>query len=79
MADANIHSGDILVVDRSIEASSGKIVVAVINGEFTVKRFVLKGNAAFLMPENPKYPALKIEAGSDFRIWGVVTFVIHKA
>jgi len=79
MVDANIHSGDILVVDRSIEASSGKIVVAVINGEFTVKRFVIRDNAAYLMPENPKYPALKVEAGSEFQVWGVVTYVIHKA
>lgn len=78
MADANIHSGDILVVDRSIQASSGKIVVAVINGEFTVKRFVLKNGSAYLQPENPKFPAIKIEAGAEFQIWGVVTYVIHK-
>lgn len=78
MSDANIHSGDILVVDRSAEASSGKIIVAVINGEFTVKRFILKDNGAYLMPENPKYPALKVDSVSDFQIWGVVTYVIHK-
>jgi DNA polymerase V len=79
MKDADIHSGDILVVDRSVEASSGKIVIAVINGEFTVKRFIIKPSGAFLVPENPKYPTLKIEKDSDFQVWGVVTFVIHKA
>jgi DNA polymerase V len=78
MTDANIHSGDILVVDRSIQASNGKIVVAVINGEFTVKRFILKNGGAYLLPENPKFPAIKVEAGSDFQVWGVVTYVIHK-
>ena len=78
MADADIHSGDILVVDRSLEASNGKIVIAVVNGEFTVKRFVTNSSGTFLVPENPNYPTLKIEEGSEFQIWGVVTFVIHK-
>ncbi|MGA8163563.1 MAG: translesion error-prone DNA polymerase V autoproteolytic subunit [Waddliaceae bacterium] len=79
MADANIHSGDILVVDRALEASNGKIVVAVINGEFTVKRFTINSGGAYLVPENPRYPTLKIEPDSDFHVWGVVTYVIHKA
>lgn len=78
MRDADIHSGDILVVDRSIEAANGKIVVAIVNGEFTVKRFVMDKSGAFLVPENPKYPTFKIEEGSDFQVWGVVTYVIHK-
>lgn len=78
MKDADIHSGDILVVDRSIEAADGKVVVAVINGEFTVKRFVIDSSGAYLIPENKKYPTLKIEEGSDFQVWGVVTYVIHK-
>ena len=78
MKDADIHSGDILVVDRSIEASNDKIVIAVVNGEFTVKRFVINSSGAFLVPENSKYPTLKIEEDSDFQVWGVVTFVIHK-
>lgn len=78
MVDANIHTGDILVVDRSIQPVNGKIVVAVINGEFTVKRFILRGGRAYLMPENPKFPAIPIDASAEFRIWGVVTYVIHK-
>jgi len=79
MADANIHSGDILVVDRSLEAANGKIIVAVVNGEFTVKRFALKSDGVYLVPENLRYPSLKIESDSDFHVWGVVTYVIHKA
>ncbi len=78
MADANIHTGDILVVDRSLQASSGKIVVAVVNGEFTVKRLFNDRTGSYLVPENPRYPKFKIEQGSDFQVWGVVTFVIHK-
>lgn len=80
MADANIHSGDILVVDRALQASNGKIIVAVINGEFTVKRLTLQSNgAAYLVPENPRYSSIKIDLDSDFHVWGVVTYVIHKA
>lgn len=78
MSDANIHSGDILVVDRSATASNGKIVIAVINGEFTVKRFCLRSDGAYLVPENPRFPAFKIEQDAEFQIWGVVTYVIHK-
>jgi DNA polymerase V len=78
MNEANIHTGDILVVDRSIEGTSGKIVVAIINGEFTVKRFSKTTAGTFLVPENPKFPPIKIGPDSDFQIWGVVTYVIHK-
>lgn len=79
MIDANIHSGDILVVDRSISAASGKIVVAVINGEFTVKRLVQKNGAVYLQPENSRFPPIKVDPEGDFQIWGVVTYIIHKA
>ena len=78
MANADIHSGDILVVDRSIEPASGKIVIAVIDGEFTVKRLIIENSRAFLVPENSNYPTLKIEEEADFQVWGVVTYVIHK-
>lgn len=79
MCNAGIHSGDILVVDRSIEAVNGKIVVAVVNGEFTVKRFTLEEGGAYLVPENPDFPKLKIEEDTDFQVWGVVMYVIHRA
>jgi len=79
MIDAGIHSGDILVVDRSLEATSGKIVIAVLNGEFTVKRFIQKGRQVTLCAENTQFTDFSIDPDSDFEVWGVVTYVIHKA
>lgn len=77
MKGAGIHRGDILIVDRALEPSNGKIVVAVINGEFTVKRIRIEKTKVFLEPENPKYVPIEINPESDFEVWGVVTFVIH--
>lgn len=78
MKDAGILSGDILSVDRSLEAVSGKIIVAVINGEFTVKRFVKKEKDLFLVPANNAYPTIRISPDSDFQVWGIVTYVVRK-
>ena len=78
MLDAGIQSGDLLVVDRSLEATNGKIIVAIVNGEFTVKRLLIKGNSVFLAPENSKFSLIKIQPDTDFQIWGVVSYVIHK-
>ena len=79
MREAGIHSGDLLVVDRSLEPGDGKIVVAVINGEFTVKRLKMGPRGILLAAENASYPDLSISPDSDFQIWGVVTYVIHRA
>jgi DNA polymerase V len=78
MKGAGIHKGDILIVDRALEATNGKIVVAVINGEFTVKRIRLHEGKVTLEPENPQYQPIHVDPGADFRVWGVVTYVIHK-
>ena len=78
MQNAGIFSGDILIVDRSLEAIDNKIVVAVVNGEFTVKRLKIQEERISLVPENPAYPILEMREGSDFQVWGVVTYVIHK-
>lgn len=77
MIGAGIHDNDILVVDRSLEPSDGKVVIACVNGEMTVKRLSLKGNRTRLLAENPEYPPIEIPEGADFHIWGVVTSVIH--
>ena len=77
MLNAGIHSGDILVVDRSLPATYGKIIVAIFNGEFTVKRLLFKQSKKILSPENPLYPVIEIPTESDFQVWGVVTSVIH--
>ncbi len=79
MQEAKIDSGDILIVDRSTPPSSGRIVVAVLNGEFTVKRLLVKEGRIFLKAENSKFPLIAINEETDFRIWGVVTYIIHKA
>lgn len=79
MQGAGIGRGDILIVDRSLEAGDGRIVVAVINGEFTVKRIRLREGEVFLEPENPRYASIRISPESDFQVWGVVTYVIHQA
>ena len=77
MKDAGIHPGDILVVDRSLTPVSGKIVIACLDGEFTVKRLVMQAKSVRLVAANADYADIKIEKNSDFRVWGVVTHVIH--
>ena len=78
MIGVGIHSGDLLVVDRSLEATNNNIVVAVINSELTVKRLVIKGNEISLYPENTNYSPINISEEDSFSVWGVVTSVIHK-
>lgn len=77
MTGAGINPDDLLVVDRSLAPATGKIVIAVVNGELTVKRLFRERGKLFLMPENPSYPAIEITEETDFMIWGVVTNVIH--
>lgn len=79
MKDAHIQTGDILVVDRALTPVSGKIVMARIVSEFTVKRLVIREDQFFLVPENPAYQEVDITGRDDVEIWGVVTYVIHKA
>ncbi|AFY69247.1 SOS response UmuD protein [Thalassoporum mexicanum PCC 7367] len=77
MLDAGIHPHDILIVDRAEEARNGKIVIAVVDRELTVKRLKQHKGEIFLMPENESFEPLKITKEMDFHIWGVVTQVIH--
>ena len=78
MVNAGIIDGDILVIDRSVQPASGKIVLGVLNGEFTVKRIEKRKNKLFLVPENEAFSPIEITGEMDFKIWGVVTFAIHK-
>lgn len=78
MINAGINSGDILVVDRSLEAKHGTIIVAILDGEFTVKRLYWRGKKVKLVAENPNYKPIEITDEMDFEIWGVATTVIHK-
>lgn len=77
MLGAGIHSGDLLIVDRSLEAAPNRVVIAVVNGELTVKRICQQDDGLVLMPDNAAYPPLRIQPTTDFEIWGVVTSVIH--
>lgn len=77
MIEAGIHPGDLLVVDRALEVTDGRVVIAVVNGELTVKRICQKKNQLFLVPENKNYQPLQVQQEMDFMIWGVVTNVIH--
>ncbi len=79
MQNAGIFSGDILVVDRSLTAHHKTIIVAVLDGEFTVKRLILEESGITLFPENLAYSPIKVSDASQFEVWGVVTYVIHKA
>jgi DNA polymerase V len=77
MKNAGIFPGDLLIVDRAIEASSNKIIIAIVEGELTLKRLLIKENSYYLIPENEDFLPIVIEEDMDFIIWGVVTYVIH--
>lgn len=77
MLDAGIHPNDILIVDRSIEPVSGKIVICALNGELTVKRLQRNNEQWQLKAENTDYPDIVIHEELEMVIWGVVTNVIH--
>ena len=77
MTGAGIFPNDILVVDRSIEPVSGKVVICAIDGELTVKRPIMEDGSWKLRAENTDYPDIMIYEEIDMVIWGVVTNVIH--
>lgn len=77
MTGAGIHDDDLLIVDKALEPKSGSIIVAVLEGEFTVKRFIQRGSRYFLKPEHDDYREIEITGNPEFRVWGVVIHVIH--
>ena len=77
MKDAGIFDGDVMIVDRSVKPVSGKIIVAILNGELLVRRFHKNFSSAFLIPENERFKSINLAAFSNFAVWGVVTYVIH--
>lgn len=76
MQDAGIRDGAILVVDRSLTAADGSIVVALVDGEFTVKKLQLYPEV-LLLPCNPDYQPIKVNP-EDLQIWGIVTFALNQ-
>jgi len=79
MIEAGILSGDLLIVDRSITPNNENIVIASIFGDLTVKKLQKKGSSLFLVSANNEYSSIEVKEEMECFIWGVVTYVIHKA
>ena len=79
MKDTGIQSGDIMLVDKSLTPKNRSIVLAVIDGEFIIKRVNLSNKELYLISENENFPPIKITEEIDVQVWGVVTYIIHKA
>jgi len=77
MIGAGIHSGDLLIVDRSLEPKDGNVVIASVDGELTVKRLSIRGGKPALLPDNEQYQPVEVGEHATFEVWGVVTNVIH--
>jgi DNA polymerase V len=78
MNDVGIFDGDLFVVERREFAENGDIVIAEINGEFTVKEYKREQNKLYLVPANGKYKTRQIKPKDEFNVWGVVTYIVHK-
>ena len=76
MTGAGIEDGNLIVIDKSLEASEGDIAVCFLDGEFTLKRIHIEKDVLWLVPENPKYRKIKVTADQHFMVWGVVTYSI---
>ncbi len=78
MVNAGIHPGDILVVDKSIDPLPNNIVIAVVDGEFLVKRIITERRERVLVGDSPEYGRIELNKNSQVELWGVVTWVVHK-
>jgi DNA polymerase V len=78
LKNAGIDDGDLLIIDKSLEPSDGKIAVCYIDGQFTAKRIRITKNEVWLMPENDAFKPIKITEENNFLVWGIVTYVIKK-
>jgi len=79
MKETGIYKEDVVIVDRSLKAVSGKIIIAILNGDMLIRRFEKTNNRVRLLTDSNKLSPISIDAGcEDFAIWGVVTYVIHK-
>ncbi|WP_408005376.1 LexA family protein [Pseudodesulfovibrio sp. S3-i] len=78
MIGASIHHGDILVVDRSQTPRPGNVIIALVDGEFTVKRLRKTPTGLELAPENPDFTPIPLSEETEFQVWGVVLHVVHK-
>lgn len=79
MIDSGINDGDLLLIDKSLDARDGAIAVCFIDGEFTLKRISVREDGVFLVPANPDFKEIKVCEDSNFQVWGIVTYVIKNA
>ena len=77
MSGAGIHSGDIVIVDRALEAGNGRVIIAVVNGEMLIRRYEVNNSKRMLVPATNKLSPIDIVENSEFSVWGVVTYVIR--
>ena len=78
MVNADIYSGDLLIVDRSLTPRNNDIVIASIFGDLTVKKIKKKEKSLFLVPANEDYPSIQVKEEMECFVWGIVTYVIHE-
>lgn len=76
MKDLGIDDGDLIIIDKSLEPTNGKIAVCFIDGEFTLKKIQIDKDCLWLVPANEKYKPIKVTEDNDFVVWGVVVHVI---
>ncbi len=79
MIDADVYDGDILVIDKSIEPQDNDMAVCYLDGEFTLKYIEIHKDVIYLVPANSKYKKIVVTSDQNLIIWGIVTYVIHKA
>ena len=78
MIDAGVEEGDILVIDKALDPQDGDMAVCFVDGEFTLKYLKMRDDRLSLVPANDRYPVIEVGEGTDFKMWGVVTYVIKK-
>lgn len=78
MVGAGIFDGNLLVVDKSLTPSSGDIIIAIVDGELTVKRLIKSGDKVILRPENSRFKEIELKEGQELQVWGVVTSTVKK-
>ncbi len=78
MINAGIFPDDILIVDRALEPVDNQVIIAILDGDLTVKRLSIENGKWFLLPENEEFDPIEVTEAVDFQVWGVVTYAIHK-
>ena len=79
LCDAGVEEGDILIVDKSLTPRNGDMAVCCVGGEFTLKYLEVHSDYILLLPANYDYAPIRVEADEYFTVWGIVTYIIHKA